>query len=110
MTPAINVSPAGGSSVAARLNRLPVIRAHRIAVVIVGVGMFFDLYEVFLSGTLSTVLSKHFDVTGNSLKLVLASAFIGAFIGAVALTRVADRLGPGRAVFLPHGSYSVLSM
>jgi putative MFS transporter len=100
----------GGVSIAARLNRLPVTRAHRIAVVIVGIGMFFDLYEVFLAGTLSSVLTKQFDVTGNNLKLVLASAFIGAFFGALILTRLADRLGRRRAFFFTLGIYSVFSV
>src|SRR6185437_15737208 len=100
----------GGNSVAARLNRLPVTRAHRIAVVIVGIGMFFDLYEVFLAGTLSAVLTKHFHVTGNDLKLVLASAFVGAFIGALLLTRLADRLGRRRAFFFTLGIYSFFSV
>jgi MFS transporter, putative metabolite:H+ symporter len=102
--------PATGPSVAARLNRLPVLRSHRVAVAIVGVGMFFDLYEVFLAGTLGTVLTKRFAVTGQDLKLVLASAFVGAFIGAVTLTRVADRLGRRRAFFLTLGIYSVFSV
>jgi MFS transporter, putative metabolite:H+ symporter len=110
MVTGTNISPGGGISVAARLNRLPVTRAHKIAVVIVGVGMFFDLYEVFLAGTLSSVLTKHFDVTGNNLKLVLASAFIGAFFGAILLTRLADRLGRRRAFFFTLGIYSFFSV
>jgi putative MFS transporter len=110
MVPPANVPAAGGSSVAARLNRLPVTRAHRVAVVIVGIGMFFDLYEVFLAGTLSTVLKQHFDVTGNNLKLVLSSAFVGAFIGAILLSRLADRLGRRRAFFFTLGIYSFFSV
>jgi putative MFS transporter len=97
-------------SVAARLDRLPVTRRHRVLVVIVGVGMFFDLYEVFLAGTLSTVLKTRFDVGPASLKLVLASAFVGAFVGAVLLSRLADRLGRRRAFFLTLGIYSVFSV
>lgn len=83
-----------------RLDGLPVTRAHRVAVVIVGVGIFFDIYEVFLAGTLSSVLSSRFGVTGIELKLVLSSAFIGAFVGAVLLSRVADRFGRRRAFLI----------
>ena len=42
-------------TVADRLNRLPVTRAHIRATVIVGLGLFFDLFDVFLAGVLSTV-------------------------------------------------------
>jgi putative MFS transporter len=97
-------------SVAARLNRLPVTRKHLAVVVIVGVGMFFDLYEVFLAGTLSTVLKTQFHVGPDDLKVVLASAFVGAFVGAVLLSRLADRLGRRRAFFLTLGIYSVFSV
>jgi putative MFS transporter len=100
----------GTVSVAARLNRLPVTRRHVAIVVIVGVGMFFDLYEVFLAGTLSSVLKAKFHVGPDNLKLVLASAFIGAFVGAVLLSRLADRLGRRRAFFLTLGIYSVFSV
>jgi MFS transporter, putative metabolite:H+ symporter len=100
----------GTISVAARLNRLPVTRKHVAIVVIVGIGMFFDLYEVFLAGTLSTVLKTRFHVGPDNLKLVLASAFVGAFVGAVLLSRLADRLGRRRAFFLTLGIYSVFSV
>jgi hypothetical protein len=45
-------------TIAARLDRLPVTRRHVLVVVIVGIGMFVDLYEVFLAGTLSTVFKR----------------------------------------------------
>lgn len=97
-------------AVSARLDRLPITRRHRFALVAVGIGMFFDLYEVFLAGTLATVLSTDFGVTGTNQKLVLASAFVGAFIGAVTLSRLADRLGRRRAFFLTLGVYSLFSV
>jgi MFS transporter, putative metabolite:H+ symporter len=98
------------ATVAARLDRLPVTCRHVLVVVIVGVGMFFDLYEVFLAGTLSTVFKTKFQVGPDELKLVLASAFIGAFFGAVLLSRLADRLGRRNAFYLTLGVYSVFSV
>ncbi len=104
---------AGGSgdgSVAARLDRLPLTRLHWFAIAVVGVGMFFDLYEVFLAGSVSTALTKHFGVTKDDLKPLLASAFVGMFLGAVILSRIADRLGRRRAFFLTLSVYSVFSV
>ncbi|GAA4555361.1 MFS transporter [Pseudonocardia xishanensis] len=98
------------AEVHARMDRLPITRGHRFALVAVGIGMFFDLYEVFLAGTLATVLGKEFGVTGIAQKLVLASAFVGAFVGAITLSRLADRVGRRRAFFLTLGLYSLFSV
>lgn len=107
------MTTSAGTTVAAihaRLDRLPVTRRHRFALVAVGIGIFFDLYEVFLAGTLATVLGKDFGVTGTAQKLVLASVFVGAFVGAITLTRLADRVGRRRAFFLTLGIYSLFSV
>jgi putative MFS transporter len=107
------MTTSAGTSVAAihaRLDRLPVTRRHRFVLVAVGIGIFFDLYEVFLAGTLATVLGKEFGVTGTAQKLVLSSVFVGAFVGAITLTRLADRVGRRRAFFLTLGIYSLFSV
>lgn len=98
------------SSIAARLDRLPVTRMHLMAVLVVGLGMFFDLYEVFLAGTVSTALREDFHVSDGQLKPLLASVFVGAFLGAVAVPRLADRLGRRRALYLTLAVYSVFSV
>mgnify|MGYP001259220618 CR=1 FL=1 len=97
-------------SIAARLNRLPVTRVHRVAVVCVGLGLFFDTYEVFLTGTLSAVLKEDFELGPDALKAVLASVFVGQFLGALLMGRLADRLGRRRAFVLNLGIYSFFSL
>lgn len=99
-----------GPSIAARLDRMPITRLHAVAVVCVGLGLFFDTYEVFLAGTLSTVLKQHFHLAANPLALVLASAFIGQFLGAILLGRLADRWGRRNAFLLNLGIYSLFSL
>ncbi|WP_308163446.1 MFS transporter [Nocardia alni] len=103
-------SAGGGDSIAARLDRMPITRMHVVAVVCVGLGLFFDTYEIFLAGTLSTVLRKEFDLSAGSLKAVLASAFLGQFLGAILLGRLADRLGRRRAFLLNLAVYSLFSL
>ncbi|WP_078917045.1 MFS transporter [Streptomyces sp. NRRL S-813] len=98
------------NTVAARLDRLPVTRIHLMAVLVVGLGMFFDLYEVFLAGTVSTALKDDFHVSDDQLKPLLASAFVGAFLGAVVMSRIADRLGRRRAFYLTLAIYSLFSV
>ncbi|MFI5609416.1 MFS transporter [Amycolatopsis sp. NPDC051903] len=96
--------------IASRLDRLPVTRRHRYFVAVVGLATFFDLYDLFLAATISTVLTHEFGVSSQALKYVLASAFVGAFVGAVALGKLADRLGRRRAFLLTLGLYSVFTL
>ncbi|HVV10119.1 MFS transporter [Amycolatopsis sp.] len=95
---------------AARLDRLPVTRFHRYLIAVVGVATFFDLYDLFLASTVSTVLGKEFGVSSAELKPLLASAFVGAFVGAVALGRLADWVGRRRALLLTLAIYSVFTL
>lgn len=97
-------------SVAARLDRLPVVRTHKIATVIVGLGLFFDAYENFLAGTIAKVLQNDFSLGGTELKLVLASAFVGQFFGALFMGRVADRFGRRPAFLINLALYSLASL
>lgn len=83
-----------------RLDRLPLSRRHFGIAAIVGVGILFDFYEVFLAGTLSSVLQREFEVSDTSLKLILASAFIGMFFGAAFFGRLADRIGRRRSMLI----------
>lgn len=93
-----------------RLDRLPLSRRHFAIASIVGIGILFDFYEVFLAGTLASVLQDDFQVTGLSLQLILASAFLGMFVGAISFGRIADRLGRKRAFFLTLSVYSLFSV
>jgi putative MFS transporter len=80
-----------------RLDYLPVGPMHRKVVVAIGLGLFFEMYEIFLSSTVSTTLKTQYDLDGTTLKLLLASSFLGMFIGAATLGRLADRIGRRRA-------------
>ncbi|GAB2985693.1 MFS transporter [Amycolatopsis acidiphila] len=98
------------AAIAARMDRLPITRRHRLATVAIGLGLFFDLYEIFLAGVLGSVLQKDFHLGKSSLALLLASAFLGMFVGALGMGRVADRLGRRRAFLLSLGTYSLFSL
>jgi putative MFS transporter len=99
-----------GPTIAARLNRLPMTRRHRQLVAVVGLATFFDLYDLFLASTVSTVLGKEFHVGAGALKPILASAFVGAFVGALTLGRLADRIGRRNTFLLTLSVYSVFTL
>jgi MFS transporter, putative metabolite:H+ symporter len=101
---------APGATVAARMNRLPITRTHRTATVAVGLGLFFDFYEIFLTGVLSTALVSEFHLSKAQLPALLASAFLGMFLGAMLLGRAADRFGRRGAFLAGLGIYSAFSL
>jgi putative MFS transporter len=70
-----------GVTIAARMDRLPITRTHRLATVAIGLGLFFDIYEIFLAGVLGTVLQEDIHLGKTTLALLLSSAFIGMFLG-----------------------------
>ena len=96
-------------SIAERLNRLPIVRTHRLATLIVGIGVFFDLFDIFLAGVLATVLTREFELTPVQLQVVVASGFLGMFVGAAALGAFADRFGRRTAFMINLALYSVFT-
>ena len=110
MSSAPGAVPHTTPSLAARLDRLPIVRTHRVVTAVIGVGLFFDAYENFLAGTIAKVLQQDFAFSGTTLKLVLASAFVGQFLGAVLLGRFADRVGRRRAFLVNLAVYSAFSL
>ncbi len=93
-------------SIGGRLDRMPIVRAHRTMTALIGFGLFFDYFDSNLSGTMSKVLQLQFGVGGTSLKLFLASGFIGQFIGSIALGRLSDLVGRRRAFMINLVVYS----
>jgi putative MFS transporter len=100
----------GLGTITARMDRLPIVRTHRRATIAVGLGLFFEFYEVFLAGVLSSVLVADFHLSKSALAPLLASTFIGMFLGALLLGRVADRFGRRGAFLLNLGIYSLFSL
>ena len=98
------------ASIAARLNRLPIIRTHRYAVFIAGLGTFFDIYDIFLAGVLGAVLTKQFNLSAVLLPTVIGSSFLGMFLGAATLGTLADRVGRRKAFMINLALYSLFTL
>ncbi|WP_067674152.1 MFS transporter [Nocardia miyunensis] len=90
----------------ARLDELPVRPIHRRLVALVGMGLFFDLYELFLAGTITGVFKAQLHLSTYQLSGILASAFVGQFIGALVLGRLSDVFGRRRMFMINIGLYA----
>jgi putative MFS transporter len=92
------------------LEQLPVSGWHRRLVVLVGLGTFFDLYDVFLGGVLAPVLATEFHLGTLGKAMVIAAGFAGMFVGANLFAIAADRFGRRRVFILNLLVYSVFSL
>ncbi|MFF3494861.1 MFS transporter [Streptomyces sp. NPDC002795] len=93
-----------------RLDRLPVGPWHRRLTAIVGIGAFFDLYEVFLGGVLAAALAESWQLSGTEKSWLIASGFLGMFVGANVLSVLADRFGRRKMFLVNLGLYSLFSL
>ncbi|GFE17996.1 MFS transporter [Streptomyces glebosus] len=99
-----------GARAAARLDRLPPSRWHRRLTLIVGIGAFFDLYEIFLGGVLAAVLADQWHLGHTAKAWVIAAGFLGMFVGANVLSVLADRFGRRRMFLVNLAGYALFSL
>ncbi|ARF54593.1 MFS transporter [Streptomyces gilvosporeus] len=99
-----------GVRAAARLDRLPPSRWHRRLTLTVGIGAFFDLYEIFLGGVLAAVLAAQWHLGDVAKSAVIAAGFLGMFVGANVLSVLADRFGRRRMFLVNLGGYAACSL
>jgi putative MFS transporter len=96
-------------AIGARLDRLTLTRGHVRVMLVVGLGLFFDLFDIFLAGVLGSVLTGSFAVERTALPVVLGSSFVGMFFGATFMGAIADRYGRRRAYLANLAVYSLFT-
>lgn len=97
-------------STAARLERLPVGRWHWKLTALVGIGAFYEYFEVFLGGVLAAVLGPIWDLGTYEKASLIGSVFLGMFVGALTLGRLADRVGRKKMFLINLSLYLVFSL
>lgn len=97
-------------TIASRIDRLPLFSLHRWLAFVLGIGTFFDLYDIFLGGLLGAVLTPIFHLNAVQTALVIASGFIGMFVGASVLGIVSDYIGRRTMYMINLLIYSVFSL
>lgn len=78
--------------IAERLERMPMSRYLVGLVLLIALGTFWDSYMLFSIGSIATHFESVKGQEGIAARLPIA-LFLGTFIGAVLLSRVADRIG-----------------
>ena len=85
--------PRGSRSVTDLLDEAPRSKFHRRTVVVSGVGFFTDAYDLFVIGTVSTIVASQWHLSTLQTSWVTGAAILGAFFGALIFGRIADVLG-----------------
>ncbi len=77
----------------ARLDRLPISSFHRRVLTLIGIGMFFDGYDVYVAATvLGATLNSHFSTFAQNAQFVSVT-FIGMMLGSLLTGFLGDRYG-----------------
>src|SRR5271155_5176482 len=82
-------------TIAERIERLPLGRFHRRFIALVSLGIFFDLYDIFIVAYVGAALQQ--------------SGFLGMFVGTVVFGMGSDRMGRRSAFILLLLIYSVFT-
>jgi putative MFS transporter len=77
----------------ARLDRLPISSFHRRVLVLIGIGMFFDGYDLYVAATvLGSTLHNGFSTLAQNAQFVSVT-FIGMMLGSLLTGFLGDRYG-----------------
>jgi putative MFS transporter len=88
-----DVVPGRSVNAGARLDRLPVSGFHRRVLWLIGVGMFFDGFDIYIAATvLGATLRGGFSTIGQNAAFVSAT-FVGMMLGSILTGFLGDRYG-----------------
>jgi putative MFS transporter len=80
-------------SAASRLDRLPILPFHRRILLLVGAGLFFDAFDIYLANTvLAAIVQEGWSTVQKNAAFLSLTAF-GMLIGSVAAGLLGDRYG-----------------
>ena len=75
------------------LDDAPTSRFHHRAVLISGMGFFTDAYDLFVIGTVASIVQTEWSLSTTETSWVSGAAVLGAFVGAMIFGRIADIIG-----------------
>jgi putative MFS transporter len=99
-----------GQSIAARIERLPLGRFHRRFIALVSLGIFFDLYDVFIVAYIGAALQQSGFLSLQQFSVFVAAGFLGMFFGTIVFGMGSDRMGRRSAFITLLLIYSVFTL
>jgi len=105
----VNTDTANAANAAARLERLPLGRFHRRFIVLVSLGCWFDVFDIFMMAYLGAALQSSHFLTLAQFTDLIAAGFLGMFAGTIALGAGSDSFGRRPAFILILLIYSVFT-
>lgn len=97
-------------NIAGRLERLPLARFHWVLFAILGVAMFFDGYDLTVTGFVIPALHKHGWLTPATTATFIAVPLVAAAFGSIAAGLLGDRIGRRRLFQATVLAYSLSSV
>jgi MFS transporter, putative metabolite:H+ symporter len=76
-----------------RLDRLPIGPFHRRIMILIGIGMFFDGFDIYLAGTVLGVTLKTGFSTLPQNAMFISATFVGMMLGSFGTGFLGDRFG-----------------
>jgi MFS transporter, putative metabolite:H+ symporter len=98
------------SSIAERIERLPLGRFHRRFIALVSLGIFFDLYDVFIVAYIGAALQQSGFLSLRQFSVFVAAGFLGMFFGTIVFGMGSDRMGRRSAFITLLLIYSVFTL
>ncbi len=99
-----------GSSIALRMERLPLGSFHRRFIALVSLGNFFDLYDIFIVAYIGAALQQSGFFSLKQFSVFVASGFLGMFFGTIVFGMGSDRMGRRSAFISLLLIYSVFTL
>ncbi|MDP8003453.1 MAG: MFS transporter, partial [Caldisphaera sp.] len=95
-------------SIAARLDRIPWTSLHTKLLILLSLGEFFDLYDLFVGGFTVAPIHLYYHVSvSTSIFYTIAIFFLGAFVGVILLGYIGDYVGRKTVIVINMAIMSV---
>ena len=112
MTTARSAGPGGAPrpSIAARVERLPLVRFHYRFIALISLGAFFDFFDIFMMAYIGAALQASGFLGLEQFSVLIAAGFIGMFAGTVVFGIGSDRFGRRTSFVLMLLVYSAFTL